>query len=63
MPVAKVEYTPVSPRRGGRVHATTLRHPQQTACGRRFAGWVVSLRRVDCMDCKLAVFKDFRGKR
>lgn len=55
MPVPAVQYTPVTPRRGGGVHATTLAAPQRTACGRKFRAWVVSLKRVDCDGCKLAV--------
>jgi hypothetical protein len=52
MPVPVVQYTPVTPARGGLVHATTLARPGVTACGRKFRAWVVALQPLNCQDCK-----------
>lgn len=56
MPVPAVQYTPVTPARGGLVHATTLSTPGHTACGRKFVAWVVALRPLTCQDCKHEIY-------
>lgn len=48
-----VQYTPIQAKGGKKVHAVTLRSPKKTACGRLAKGWVVSLKRINCQDCKL----------
>ena len=71
MPVPAVEFTPVrSPRgRDKRVHATTLRTPNETACGTRCGGWIVATRTrmgvpvLDCDDCKDAIFNRTASRR
>lgn len=58
-----VEFTPVIAPRGKIVHATTLETPTRTACGRRMIkGWRIALKRLNCDDCKLAVYLDCRPK-
>lgn len=57
----KVEFTPVTPRSGGLVHATTLfESPGTTVCGKKFRGWIVALKRLDCQACKAKMHKSVR---
>ncbi len=58
-----VQYSPITPVRGGLTHATSLATPGETACGRRYSGWKVALEPLTCMDCKAAVFLKVRRKR
>lgn len=58
------QYTPVRPSRGGLTHAVLIAGgPEVTACGRAFGGrgWAVSLGRVTCRRCKLALSDDAEG--
>jgi hypothetical protein len=59
------EHTPIRAPAGKLVHAVTLRRPDKTACGRKIAahGWVLSLARVSCRACKLAIVWDKRSKK
>ncbi len=57
------EHTPIRAPAGKLVHAATLRAPGKTACGRRCDGWVLSLRPVNCRDCKLALVFDARKRK
>lgn len=65
MPDAKaIQFTPVQARRGRRVHALTLTAPKKTACGEDFTdGWRISLKRLNCRRCKLAIVHDCRPRR
>jgi hypothetical protein len=45
-------YTPVTPRNGGEVHATSLNEPGRTVCGHKFRGWVIRPSRLTCQRCK-----------
>lgn len=58
----KIEFTPVMAPRGRKVHAVSLTSPNETACGRKFSGWIVALKPVNCRDCKLALHHDCRKK-
>lgn len=49
------DWTPVTPRTGGLVHATSMRDPARTACGKRFIGWNVSTKTLSCSKCQLAL--------
>ena len=61
MPAVAIEFTPVTPRSGGLVHATTLfESPGVTACGKKFRGWKVALKRLDCLACKAKLHKAVR---
>jgi len=63
-PLDKLPYSPVMARGGSVVHATSLKNPVRTACGRLFRGWILARRIATCRQCKLAIFKDCRaGKR
>jgi len=58
---AAIEYTPIKAPGGKLVHATSLRKPQETACGRkRGAHWTAEPRRLTCKKCKLIVCVDVR---
>lgn len=46
------EYTPVRPKAGGLVHATSMTSAHRTACNRICAGWVVALDPLTCQRCK-----------
>lgn len=62
-PGSDVEFTPIAAPSGRLVHATSLRSPGETVCGKKFRGWVISLRRVTCNDCKLAIGHKCRRRR
>ncbi len=62
MPVVALEHTPITPRRGGLVHAVTLSNAKVTACGRKFSGWIVALRPLTCIECKRAIFFPTKGQ-
>ncbi len=59
---APTEYTPVRPRRGRLVHATSLSGPNETSCGRKFEGWIAVAKPLTCRDCMMAVGLDVRPK-
>lgn len=61
MPIKKEQYTTVIASRGRRVHAVSLEKPGETACGRRFSGWLVSPSRLNCGKCKLAILRERLG--
>lgn len=46
------EYTPIRPRAGGLIHATSLQNPHKTACGRILSGWVIALGELECKRCE-----------
>jgi hypothetical protein len=46
------QYTPVRPRSGGLVHATSLTDAHRTQCGKIAAGWVISMEKLSCQRCK-----------
>ncbi len=55
------EFTPVTPRSGGLVHATSLTDAHKTACGRVASGWKVALQTLTCLKCKELIFYDVRS--
>lgn len=52
MAVPEHVYTPVTPRNGGEVHATSLTQPGRTVCGHKFRGWIIRPSRLTCSRCK-----------
>ncbi len=54
-PLNMTEYTPVHPRAGGLVHATSFDAPTRTVCGRKCSGWAVAFKPLGCMKCKATV--------
>jgi len=59
-----LEYIPVIAPSGKKVHASTMRAPTTTACGKTSdKGWIISLRPLNCKHCQLAVGYDCRPKR
>lgn len=63
VPVPFLQYTPIRARTGKLVHAITLQEPTETACGRKCAGWVVALIKVNCTDCQKMVFFPVKRRR
>ena len=63
MNMAAKEYTPITPRGGGLVHALLLTSPAETACERACRGWVIALEELTCQECKEAVFMDVRKRK
>lgn len=61
--MAAQEYTPITPRKGGLVHALMLDQPTKTACDTPCRGWRIALEELTCADCKAAVFMDVRPKK
>lgn len=58
MPAKKITtYTTVAAAKGLRVHAVSLTSATLTMCGRRFSGWNVVPKRLNCGKCKLAILK------
>lgn len=52
MPVKKPTYTPIIPRGGGLIHATTLTSPSHTACGLPWSGWLAHTEyELTCTSC------------
>lgn len=63
-------YTPITPRTGGLVHATTLRSMYRTVCGLTWSGWRIAPLRLTCSACEEALYnatkygsKKGKGKR
>lgn len=52
MAVPQHVYTPVRPRNGGEVHATSFQKPGYTVCDVKFRGWVIEPARLTCQRCK-----------
>lgn len=65
MPVPKLHYSPIRPRRDrGLVHAVTASCAGVTACDRETAGWVVALDNVlTCKRCIAAIYYPVRPRR
>lgn len=52
MPPNILEYTPVRPRAGGEVHATSFQDPGRTICNRAISGWIIVPVKLSCKRCK-----------
>jgi hypothetical protein len=68
--MATIEYTTITPRGGGLIHATTIHDPYFTVCGIEWRGWLIAPKKLTCKACEEALertvsagVKRGRGKR
>ena len=61
--MAAIEYTTITPRGGGLIHATTIREPFHTACGIEWRGWLIAPMELTCKACEDALSNGEQGTR
>lgn len=59
--MAANQYTTITPRGGGLIHATTIREPFHTACGIEWRGWVIAPLGLTCRACENALETKVKG--
>lgn len=53
--MATIEYTTITPKGGGLIHATTIHDPFHTACGIEWRGWLIEPKELTCSACEEAL--------